>query len=219
MLDTSRILIVEDHTLLRQGLQAMLAAESGLVVVGEAEEGRKAIQMAHNLSPDLILMDLSMPGMNGTEVIAEIKHRHSEIRILVLTVHNAEEYIREALRAGADGYMLKHATREELIQAIHNVISGRTHLCPDVAEKVVCGYLGGGSSLSVRSPMDSLTLREREVLKLIAEGKPNKDIADYLCVSVKTVEKHRSNLMRKLDLHNASMVTAFAIERGLLATV
>lgn len=219
MLDTNRILIVEDHTLLRQGLQAMLAAESGLVVVGEAEEGRKAIQMAHNLCPDLILMDLSMPGMNGTEVIAEIKHRHPEIRILVLTVHNAEEYIREALRAGADGYMLKHATREELIQAIHNVMSGRTHLCPDVAEKVVCGYLGGGSSLSVRSPMDSLTLREREVLKLIAEGKPNKYIADYLCVSVKTVEKHRSNLMRKLDLHNASMVTAFAIERGLLATV
>lgn len=219
MLDTNRILIVEDHTLLRQGLQAMLAAESGLVVVGEAEEGRKAIQMAHNLSPDLILMDLSMPGMNGTEVIAEIKHRHSEIKILVLTVHNAEEYIREALRAGADGYMLKHATREELIQAILNVMNGRTHLCPDVAEKVVCGYLGGGSSLSVRSPMDSLTLREREVLKLIAEGKSNKDIADYLCVSVKTVEKHRSNLMRKLDLHNASTLTAFAIERGLLATL
>lgn len=212
-----RILIVEDHTLLRQGLQAMLAADPDLEVVGEAEDGRQAIRLAGTLSPRLILMDLSMPGTNGTEAIAEIKRRYPEIRVLVLTVHKAEEYIREALRVGADGYVLKHATRDELMLAIRSILNGKTYLSPDVAEKVVSGYLGGGHDLGDRSTWDSLTLREREVLKLIAEGNPNKYIANYLCVSVKTVEKHRSNLMKKLNLHNASALTAFAIERGMVS--
>jgi DNA-binding NarL/FixJ family response regulator len=211
-----RILIVEDHTLLRQGLKAMLETDPGLEVVGEAEDGRQAIRLAGTLSPRLILMDLSMPGTNGTEAIAEIKRRYPEIRILVLTVHKAEEYIREALRVGADGYVLKHATRDELMLAIHSILNGKTYISPDVAEQVVSRYLGGERGFKSPTTLESLTLREREVLKLIAEGHTNKHIANYLCVSIKTVEKHRSNLMKKLDLHNAAMLTVYAMEKGMV---
>lgn len=217
MLNKQRILIVEDHTLLRQGLCAMISADPALEVVGEADNGRDAIKFAGSLSPELILMDLSMPGTNGTESIVEIKRRFPEIKILVLTVHKAEEYIREALKAGADGYVLKHATLAELLLAIKSVLKGKTYLSPDIAEQVVSGYLFGGKNLNPASVWDSITLREREVLKLIAEGHPNKYIASYLCVSVKTVEKHRSNLMKKLDMHNAASLTVFAIEKGVVA--
>jgi len=213
-----RILIVEDHTLLRQGLCAMISMDQEIEVVGEADNGRDAIRLTGSLLPGLILMDLSMPGTNGTESIVEIKRRFPEVKVLVLTVHKAEEYIREALKAGADGYVLKHATQAELMLAIKSVLSGKTYLSPDIAEQVVSGYLFGGTNLNDRSVWDSITLREREVLKLIAEGHPNKYIANYLCVSVKTVEKHRSNLMRKLDMHNAASLTAFAIEKGMIAS-
>lgn len=212
-----RILLVEDHTLLRQGLCSLLSTDPNLEVVGEADNGKDAIRLAGSLSPNLILMDLSMPGTNGTESIREIKKRYPGSKILVLTVHMAEEYIREALHAGADGYVLKHATCDELILAIKSVLNGKTYLSPDIAEKVVSGYLDGGKGINPVSAWDSLTLREREVLKLIAEGQGNKHIASYLCVSVKTVEKHRSNLMRKLDLHNAAVLTSYAIEKGMVS--
>lgn len=212
-----RILLVEDHTLLRQGLCSLLSTDPNIEVIGEADNGKDAIRLAVTLAPNLILMDLSMPGTNGTESIREIKKRYPGIKILVLTVHMAEEYIREALHAGADGYVLKHATRDELILAIKSVLNGKTYLSPDIAEKVVSGYLDGGKGINPMSAWDSLTLREREVLKLIAEGQGNKHIASYLCVSVKTVEKHRSNLMRKLNLHNAAVLTSFAIEKGMVS--
>lgn len=212
----NRILIVEDHTLLRQGLLAMLSMEPDLEVVGEAMDGRQGVRMAGSLAPGLVLMDLTMPGTNGTEAIVEIKKRYPEIRVLVLTVHKAEEYIRAALQAGADGYVLKHATRDELMLAIRSILNGKTYLSPDVAEKVVNGYLDGGLGGHAPTAWESLTLREREVLKLIAEGHANKHIATYLSLSVKTVEKHRSNLMKKLDMHNAAALTAYAIERGMV---
>jgi DNA-binding NarL/FixJ family response regulator len=218
MSSQNRILIVEDHTLLRQGLLAMLSMEPDLQVVGEAVDGRQGIRLASSLLPSLVLMDLTMPGTNGTEAISEIKKRNPEIRVLVLTVHKAEEYIRAALQAGADGYVLKHATRDELMLAIRSLLGGKTYLSPDVAEKVVNGYLDGGLSTHAPTVWESLTLREREVLKLIAEGRANKHIASYLSVSVKTVEKHRSNLMKKLDLHNAAALTAYAIERGMVTS-
>ncbi len=217
MSQKQRILLVEDHTLLRQGLCSLLSSDPNIEVIGEADNGKDAIRLAVTLAPNLILMDLSMPGTNGTESIREIKKRYPGIKILVLTVHMAEEYIREALHAGADGYVLKHATRDELILAIKSVLNGKTYLSPDIAEKVVSGYLDGGKGINPVSAWDSLTLREREVLKLIAEGQGNKHIASYLCVSVKTVEKHRSNLMRKLNLHNAAVLTSFAIEKGMVS--
>ncbi|ADI28854.1 response regulator [Methylotenera versatilis] len=216
MLTVQRIVIVEDHTLLRQGLSAMISADPDVEVVGEADNGRDAIRLAGSLSPNLMLMDLSMPGTNGTESILEIKRRYPKIKVLVLTVHKAEEYVREALKAGADGYVLKHATLAELMVAIKSVLRGKTYLSPDVAEQVVSGYLFGGKGPNQTSTWDSITLREREVLKLIAEGHPNKFIANYLCVSVKTIEKHRSNLMKKLDMHNAASLAVFAIEKGLI---
>lgn len=209
------VFIVEDHTIVREGLRALLSLDPHIEVLGETDNGRDAIHLVGTLKPTLILMDLSMPGMNGMEAIREIKKRHPEVRIIVLTVHKTEEYIRVALQAGASGYVLKDATHAELMIAIKSVMEGKTYLSPDVSEKIVVGYLDGGA-VSAKLPLETLTHRERVVLKLIAEGRQNKNIADYLCISVKTVEKHRSNLMRKLDLHNTAAITAFAIERQLV---
>ena len=211
-----RILIVDDHTLLRAGLRALLLQDVGFEVVGEAENGRDASRAVGQLTPDLVLMDLTMPGMNGIEAITEIKRRYPEVRVLVMTLHTAEDYIHASLKAGADGYILKDATHEEFRIAMRSVLLGKTYLSMDVSAKVVTGYLGGGKNSGSSSIYDSLTHREREVLKLVAEGKTNKIMADYLHLSVKTVEKHRSNLMSKIDVHNASGLTAFAIEKGLL---
>ena len=211
-----RILIVEDHTLLRAGLRALLTQDTDIEIVGEASDGRDAIQAVGELLPHLVLMDLNMPGMNGIEAILDIKRRYPETRVLVLTIHKTEEYIHESLRAGADGYILKDATHDELRVAVRSVLNGKTYLSPDISSKVINGYLGVGNSPSSSSVWDSLTHREREVLKLVAEGHPNKFIANYFSLSVKTVEKHRSNLMKKLNLHNASTLTAYAIEKGLV---
>ncbi|MBU0594320.1 MAG: response regulator transcription factor [Pseudomonadota bacterium] len=218
MLKKQRILIVEDHTLLRAGLKALLTQDPDIEIVGEADNGRDAVQAIGTLAPNLVLMDLSMPGMNGIEAIRDIKRRYPETRVLVLTIHKTDEYIHESLRAGADGYILKDATHDELRVAIRSVLNGKTYLSPDISDKVINGYLGTGNASTASSAWDSLTHREREVLKLVAEGHPNKFIADYFCLSVKTVEKHRSNLMKKLDLHNASTLTAYAIEKGLVVT-
>jgi len=213
-----RIFIVEDHTLLRAGLRALLAQDPDLEIVGEADNGRDAIRAIGSLAPHLVLMDLSMPGMNGIEAMQDIKRRYPRTRVLVLTIHKTDEYIHESLRAGADGYILKDATHDELRVAIRSVLSGKTYLSPDISGKVIHAYLGSGKVDTIANTWDTLTHREREVLKLVAEGHPNKYIADYLCLSIKTVEKHRSNLMKKLDLHNASTLTSYAIEKGLLAT-
>ncbi|HUX63963.1 response regulator transcription factor [Sulfuricella sp.] len=218
MSDKRRILIVEDHTLLRAGLRALLLQDPNIEIVGEADNGRDAVQAVGLLAPHLVLMDLSMPGMNGIEAIMDIKRRYPGTRVLVLTIHKTDEYIHESLRAGADGYILKDATHDELRIAVRSVLNGKTYLSPDISSKVISGYLGTGNTPVGVSPWDTLTHREREVLKLVAEGRPNKYIADYFCLSVKTVEKHRSNLMKKLDLHNAAMLTAYAIEKGLLAS-
>ena len=210
-----RILIIEDHTLLRAGLRALLSQGDEFEVVGEFDNGRDAVRSVGALTPDIILMDLSMPGMNGIEAITEIKQRNPAVRILVLTIHRGEEYIQESLRAGANGYVLKDASHDELRVAIRSVLNGKTYLSPDVSSSVVTGYLGKGTERS-NTPWATLTHREREVLKLVAEGHSNRSIAQFLSLSVKTVEKHRSNVMRKLDLHNAATLTAYAIEKGLV---
>lgn len=211
-----RILIVENHTLLRAGLRVLLAQDIELEVVGESDNGRDAINMAVKLMPNLILTDLNMPGMNGIEATRTIKMLLPDTKVLILTVHKTDEYIHESLKAGADGYILKDATHNELNVAIHSILNGKTYLSPDISERVVSGYLNPGGTANIASTWDTLTFREREVLKLVAEGHPNKHIAEYLSLSVKTVEKHRSNLMKKLDLHNASTLTAYAIEKGLV---
>jgi len=212
-----RIVLAEDHTILREGLRSLLSSNPNFEIVGEAEDGREAIRCVEKLKPDLILTDLSMPRMNGMEAIKEIKRESPETKVLVLTVHKAEEYILAAFRAGADGYLLKDSTHAELVMAVNKVLSGKHYISPEISEKVVEGYLEGKKALKSKTSWETLTQREREILKLIAEGYKNKEIADDLCISVKTVEKHRANLMEKLNLHNAQALTAFAIEKGLVS--
>jgi two-component system response regulator NreC len=212
-----RIIIAEDHTILREGLRALLSSDPDLKIIGEAENGRDAIHCVETMEPDLILMDLSMPKMSGMDAIREIKRRFPGIKVLVLTVHKTDEYILASLEAGADGYVLKDATKTELMSAITTVLKGKRYLSPEVSGKVIDGYLEGKKSEKFKSVWDIITSREREILKLVAEGYKNKEIADYLCISVKTVDKHRTNLMKKLDLHSVSALTAFAIEKGLVA--
>ncbi len=212
---TYRIVIAEDHRILREGLRALVSSESAYLVVGEADNGRDAIRRVDELKPDLILMDLSMPRMNGLDAISEIKSRYPDTKLLVLTVHKAEEYVFESLKSGADGYLLKDATHAELMLAISSVLDGKRYISPGVSATLVEGFLEGRKPSMSESSFEALTKRERQVLKLIGEGHKNKDIADYLCISAKTVEKHRANLMKKLDLHNASAMTAYAIEKGL----
>ena len=194
----------------------MLASNPDLEIVGEAEDGLDAIRRIEKLKPHLVLMDLSMPKMNGLDAIAEIKKQAPNTKVLVLTVHKAEEYVFASLKAGADGYLLKDATHVELMMAVKSVLSGKPYISPGISEELIEGYLERKKASKPGSLWDTLTQRERQILKLIGEGHKNKEIADYLCISTKTVEKHRANLMKKLDLHNASGLTAFALEKGLV---
>jgi two-component system response regulator NreC len=211
-----RIVLAEDHTILREGLRALLTADPDFEIIGEAADGREAVRFVEKQIPDLILMDLSMPRMTGMDAIREIKKRYPQTKIIALTVHKTEEYLRTTLQAGADAYVLKDATHDELMMAIESVLKGKTYLSPGVSGKVIEGYLEGKESQIPPSKLGLLSQREREVLKLIAEGYKNKEIATDLCISLKTVEKHRANLMKKLDLHNAAALTAYAIEQGLV---
>jgi two-component system, NarL family, response regulator NreC len=210
------VLIAEDHTLIREGLRSLLSSHPDLEVVGEAGDGREAIRETERLSPALVLMDLSMPRMGGVEAIRRIKKVRPWIKILALTVNDSEEFVLAALKAGADGYILKDSSHAELIQAIHSALSGKRVLSPGISEKVIEGYLARKKSESLQTPWNNLTQREQEVLKLIGEGNKSKEIADYLCISLHTVEKHRSNLMEKLDLHSVSALTSYAVEKGLV---
>jgi DNA-binding NarL/FixJ family response regulator len=210
------IVIAEDHTILREGLKSLLASQPDLKIVGEAGDGLEAIRCVRDLGPDMILLDLSMPRMTGLDAIKEIKRINPDIKIIVLTVHSSEEYILATLQAGADGYVLKEAHSAELQTAIRHVLEGRRYLSPSISGTVIDGLLQGKKASAIRSSWETLTQREREILKLIAEGHKNKDIADLLCISVKTVEKHRANLMEKLGLHNVAALTALAAEKGLI---
>lgn len=212
-----RIVIAEDHTILREGLRALLSSSLDFEIVGEAEDGREAIRCVEKLRPHLVLTDLSMPRMNGMDAIREIKKKCPETKILVLTVHKTEEYILATLQAGADGYLLKDSTHSELLMAVKHLLSGKHYISPGISDKVLDGYLEGRKTLKTRTSWETLTQREREILKLIAEGYRNKEIAEELCISVKTVEKHRSNLMEKLNLHNVQALTTYAIEKGLVS--
>ena len=211
------ILIAEDHAILREGLRALLSAEPGIEIIAEAEDGHEAVIKARECRPDVVLMDISMPNINGTDAIHAIKRHDPGVKIIVLTVHKSEEYVRAALEAGADGYLLKDDTRCDLLAAIMCIHKDRTYLSPGICDKVINGYLDRQSADTACFASSQLTLREREVTKLIAEGKKSRDIAGYLSVSLKTVEKHRSNLMRKLDLHSVSALTTYAIENGLVS--
>ena len=213
----THILLAEDHVILREGIRAILTMDPELEVIGEAGDGMQAVVMARELQPDLVLMDLSMPLLNGTEATRQIKQRFPQIRVIVMTVHKTDEHVRASLHAGADAYLLKEESHRELLTAIASVNAGGTHVSPIVCGKLVTGYLGQSTTPDGAAvTWDTLTEREREVVKLVAEGYKNREIGERLCVSVKTVEKHRANVMRKLDLHSAAALTAYAIGNGLV---
>jgi DNA-binding NarL/FixJ family response regulator len=211
-----KVVIVEDHKLFREGLKSLLSDKADLEVVGEAGDGLEAIRIVKKCRPELMLLDLSMPKMNGISVMKEIKNQFPDTKIMALTIHESDQYVLEAFEAGADGYCLKDAGRNELMVAVESVLLGKRYISPSISENVLEGYMSGRKKLKSKTSWDTITQREREVLKLLGEGFQNKEISDMLHISVKTVEKHRANIMNKLDLHNAAALTAFAIEHGLV---
>jgi DNA-binding NarL/FixJ family response regulator len=214
--DKTKVVIVEDHRLFREGLKSLLADKANFEIVGEAGDGLEALKCVRRLNPNLVLLDISMPKMNGISVMREIKSQFSDIKILALTIHESDHYVLEAFEAGADGYCLKDAGRNELLMAIDSVLQGKRYISPSISDNVLEGYLTGRKKLKSQTTWDTITPREKEVLKLLGEGYQNKEISDLLHISVKTVEKHRANIMNKLNLHNAAALTAYAIEHGLV---
>jgi DNA-binding NarL/FixJ family response regulator len=213
-----RIVLVEDHAILREGLKALIEIEPDFEVVAEFGSVEDSLEGISRLQPDLVLTDLALPGRSGIELLTEIARLSPLTRKLVLTAHENEEYIRAALSAGADGYVLKDANSAELMLAIRTVSVGQQFLCKAIASKILSGYLLGDQRPSYPAGAKAITEREREVLTRIALGNSNKLIARELGVSPKTVEKHRSNLMRKLQLHNAAAITMFAIRNGMTSS-
>lgn len=210
-----RVLLVDDHVILREGIRALLALSRDVEVVGEAGDGQTALERVAELAPDVVLMDIAMPGLDGLEATRRIKDRYKGVKVLILTQHENREYVFPILKAGADGYVLKKAAGTELISAIRAVHEGGTFLYPSVAKTVVEDYLRPDGTISDRRH-SRLTDREVEVLKLVAEGYSNQEIADMLCLSVKTVTGHRTNIMEKLDLHSRTELVKYAIRTGLI---
>ncbi|MFO1467950.1 MAG: response regulator transcription factor [Steroidobacteraceae bacterium] len=213
----TRLVLVEDHAILREGLKALIEIEPDLEVVGDFGCVEESLAGLKELQPTLVLTDLALPGRSGFELLGDIKACCPTARKLVLTAHNSEEYIRAAVNAGADGYVLKDANRAELILAIRTVAAGQQFLCKSIANKILSGYLAGGDPRRPAPDPRAITSREREVMRRISMGESNKLIARALDLSVKTVEKHRSNLMRKLQLHNTAAITMYAVRHGLVS--
>jgi two-component system, NarL family, response regulator NreC len=205
-----RIVLADDHVLVRQSLRSLLERE-GIQVLGEASDGQELLRVAASLRPDVAVVDIGMPLMNGVEAAGELHRSSPQTRTILLTKHDEDQYVTEALRAGIKGYVLKHQAANDLIHAIHQVCRGGFYLSPSISQTVVDAYL----SKSV-TPPDPLTSRERQVLQLISEGKSTRDVACLLGISAKTAESHRSRLMQKLDIHETASLVRYAIRRGLI---
>jgi DNA-binding NarL/FixJ family response regulator len=208
-----RILLADDHRITRQGLRSLLDNQSDMEVVAEAEEGRTAVRLAKELSPDVVIMDVSMPDLNGIEATRQILDRSPGTKVVALSMHSDTLFVSEMLKSGASGYMLKDCAFEELERAIRTVVAGKTYLSPSISGVVVDDYLHRLSKGNLAGD-DVLTNREKEVLQLLAEGKSTKQIALKLHVSVKTIETHRRQIMEKLDLHSVAELTKYAIRKG-----
>jgi len=210
-----KVLLAEDHTIVRKGLLSLLKTETDIEVVAEAEDGRQAVEQVAHLKPDVVVMDISMPSLNGLEATRQIKKNSTDVKILILSVHTDKEYIFQALRAGASGYLVKKAAPMDLINAIQALYRGESFLSPSISKKVIEEYIKNASKMSeTKDRSENLSGREREVVQLIAEGLSNQKIAELLHVSVKTVETHRARIMKKLDIHNAAGLTKYAVRRG-----
>jgi two-component system response regulator NreC len=215
MSDRIRVLLVEDHTLVRKGIRSLLEAEADIEVAGEAENGHEALQKVQALNPQVVLMDITMPSLNGLEATRQIKKQYPHIHVLILTMHTDEEYIFQVLQAGASGYLIKQAELRELVSAIRTVHRGELVLSPSISKTVIENYARLAREADVRDSYDQLSDREREVLQLIAEGYGNREISEQLFVSVKTVEAHKSRIMSKLEINNMAQLVKYAIRKGL----
>jgi two-component system response regulator NreC len=214
-MDRIRVLLADDHTILRDGIRSLLEDQPDMLVVGEAEDGHAAVRMACELKPDVVLMDIAMPLLNGLEAARRIKRDCPQARVLILSMHENEEYIRQALASGAMGYILKDAAAHDLLGAIRSVHAGEAVLSPAITRLVIEDYLRWGD-LGAADLTNGLSPREREVLQLIAEGYTNKQIAEILSISIKTVQAHRANIMSKLDLHDRSELIKYAIRKKII---
>ncbi|HKG15939.1 MAG TPA: response regulator transcription factor [Pyrinomonadaceae bacterium] len=215
-MNTLRIVLADDHVMLRDGLKSLVNAQPDMEVVGEADDGRAAVDRAQELRPDVVVMDISMPQLNGIQATEQLKGRSRGTKVLVLTAYDEVGYLRQLLEAGASGYVLKKAAAEDLVKAIRVVASGGVYLDPTLAGKLVGGYVG---RKKLRGALQGVELsgREEEVLRLVAWGYTNKEVAGYLNISVKTVETHKTNLMEKLDLGGRSDIVRYALRRGWLS--
>ena len=210
-----RVLLADDHTILRDGIRALLDDQDDMEVVGEAEDGQSTVKMVAHLQPDVVVMDIAMPLLNGLEATRQIQRDYPQVKVLILTMHENEEYIRQVLAAGALGYVLKDAAARDLLGAIRAVNRGEAVLSPAITRLVIEDYLRWGD-IRPEDATNGLTSREREVLQLIAEGYTNKEIAEILCLSVKTIQSHRTNLMSKLDLHDRGELIKYAIQKKII---
>ena len=211
-----RVLVVDDHSVVRAGVRMLVDAQPDMEVVGEAAEGEEAVAKVGELMPDVVLMDIHMPGVNGLQATRQIKKRFPQVCVLALTMYDNEEYFFEMLSAGGSGYVLKNAAPSELVSAIRAVHKGGSYLYPTVARALVDDYLGRVAAGGERTTYNVLTNREKGVLKLIAQGHTNRDMAEILHLSIKTVETHRANIMQKLGLHSRTELVKYALRKGLV---
>jgi DNA-binding NarL/FixJ family response regulator len=212
---TVRILLADDHKIIRDGLQSLLEKDGSMEVIAFAENGREAVKLAQKLKPDVVIMDVSMPDLNGIDATRQILDADSGIKVIALSIYSDRRFVEGMVKAGASGYLLKDCAFEELARAIQTVVSGQTYLSPGVAGTLVRSFVDRLGKDEANDGPSSLTDREREVLQLVAEGKPTREIASVLNVSVKTVESHRKRIMNKLDIHSVAELTKFAIREGL----
>ncbi len=211
-----RVVVVDDHTLVRQGIVGLLESQSDIEVVGQAGSGSDAVAVTLDASPDVVLMDITMPGISGLDATRRIKERQPDVRVLVLTIHDREDYLFEALRAGASGYVLKGADVRDLLAAVHSAYQGQVYLYPTMTKTLVADYLRRARSGEDRASYDGLSDREREILHLIAEGRTTNEIAAGLFLSPHTVQSHRDHIMAKLGLHSKAALIKYAITKGLI---
>ena len=211
-----RVLVADDHTIVRDGISELLRGQPGMEVAGQAGDGREAVEQTLALRPDVVIMDISMPVLTGLEAAAEIRDKAPETKVLMLTVHDQDEYLFEALRAGASGYVLKGADTAELVRAVMTVHRGDVFIYPTMATKLVGEYLKGGGGVAGDQEYESLTPREREVLVLIADGRSNAEAADELHLSPHTVQTHREHIMQKLRIHSRTELLKYAMRKGLI---
>ena len=212
-----RILLADDHGVVRKGVRFLLERQPGMEVVGEAADGREAVRLAETVNPDVVIMDIAMPLLNGIEATAQMVKRDPKIGVIILSMHSDEDYLLSALNAGAKGYLLKDSAEVDLVRAIQTVIRGTPFFSPEIAKTMLEDYMRFLQQRNLQDSYELLTEREKEVLQLLAEGKSNKEVATILDISVYTVDTHRMHLMQKLNLHNTAEIVLYAVRKKIIA--